>query len=120
VTVSVIDGQIVERVHATDSDLAYMAGIVDGEGTVYYREKTGSLRVSVTNTHRPLLDWIAERWGGSVNDELNYTGDGCTRKPKWRWTLSGGPAVVLLRELLPRLIVKAERAVHGIERWEER
>lgn len=109
----VINGRYVVRREAVEADLPYFAGILDGEGTIDPSRR----RMCVTNTHRPLLDWIAERWGGCVNVSRNYMTDGCKRKPKWCWTLSGRRAFVLLVQTRPYLLVKAERADEALELW---
>jgi len=54
----------------TETELAYAAGIVDGEGSVcLIRSRPGrfpSPQVSVCSTDRELVDWFKERFGGTI------------------------------------------------------
>lgn len=53
----------------TDVDIAYLAGLVDGEGCLAVRTRIdGYINVSleVVGTDRRPLDWAAERFGGTV------------------------------------------------------
>ena len=45
---------------ATDTDLAYIAGIIDGEGTIMYvtSRKNPIWTVRVSMTDRPVIEWI--------------------------------------------------------------
>lgn len=76
----------------------YAAGFFDGEGCV--RHDGESLRVSITNTYRPVLEDFMRAWGGSVRThELN------THRPdhrtSYRWEINGRPAVLFLLDIWP-------------------
>lgn len=104
--------------------LAYMAGIIDGEGCIginrrdhpngstYYR-----MHVRVTNTDRRLLDWIAERWGGSVSGPLrNDYGNASGRcRAVYQWQVSGDRAAAMLLGVRPFLVLKASQALLAVE-----
>jgi hypothetical protein len=50
-------------------DLAYTAGIVDGEGSIVLtrvRANTFVVMVIVSNTNIPLLEWLQQNFGGKV------------------------------------------------------
>lgn len=101
-----------------DIDLAYLAGIIDGEGTVsiykghntnkYGEDKVYySIRIYVSGTDARLITWLQDTFGGKVTSR--------TRKnDKWRdeykWTLAGVDAVMLLRDVEPLLLLKREQA----------
>lgn len=101
--------------------LAYAAGMVDGEGhigiNVCRQRGEGNmrhiLRVTVTNTHRPLLDWLKERFGGTViEDHKKVVG------PKlrvWTWHSRSLAAYEFLRAIRPYVIVKREQVRLAIE-----
>lgn len=91
------------------AELAYLAGIFDGEGTVTVRtvksREYGG--VAVSNTDRALIKWLA-RFGGGVT---------VNRHPKtdtqvcYSWYLSRSDDTIdFLEALLPFLIIKKERA----------
>ena len=55
----------VNKMHQTD--VAYIAGLIDGEGTVTlshrHRNETRHLIVSISNTELPLLDYVLDTIG---------------------------------------------------------
>lgn len=99
------------------TEAAYLAGIIDGEGHVgahCQRAGTGGRRsdswvafVSVSNTDRRLLDWLADRFGGAVTPVKPGT---LLSKPSWLWKREGRSAEPLLRAALPYLVLKREQA----------
>lgn len=100
----------------TCEQLAYLAGIIDGEGSVgLYSKQTSkadqhsiSLRVCVTNTSRTLIDWLMTTTNlGSVR-ELTKTA--FTKRQAWGWSVCSRQAVELLRLVRPWLIVKGPQA----------
>ncbi len=98
-------------------DLAYAAGIFDGEGTVTIlrvqneRNPTHSLHAFVTNTDRPLLEWLRETYGGAIYAQRQQG----QNRPCWQWKLTSRGAADFLALLLPYLRVKRAQAVVGIE-----
>ncbi len=64
-----------------DIDLAYIAGLVDGEGCImitkenrlYTEAKHGYrfwLQVKITNTNKAVLEWVKDLFGGSVSQTI--------------------------------------------------
>lgn len=110
------------------AELAYLAGMVDADGTVYLRvdPRNGklSLRLSVVNTDRTIIDWLLVHFGGHA-----YT-SGSTgskrqianpiHKPLHHWHLGDGPAVPVLDAIAPYMVVKKARAELGVEAWNNR
>ncbi len=102
--------------------LAYLAGLIDGEGTIglYLKNKRKdfSLRVSVYGTEEVLMDWLLLNIGGSVNRvgrrrNPNY-------KQEYSWYVSSSNACELLKMVLPYLVIKLAKARLVIEAWENR
>lgn len=98
--------------------LAYTAGIMDGEGSIYIRKTTrghqsSELSVFVTNTEEWICQWLKFQYGGSVHI-MNPT-----RKPNWkigyRWWLSSNKAVEFLKMVLPYLNLKRPQAELAIK-----
>jgi hypothetical protein len=88
---------------------SYLAGLVDGEGSigVYASSQNGKPRtrftIEVKMTTEHVIDWLKETYGGQK----------CARpskNPKWkdqrRWRLEGGKAVALYARLKPLLKIK--------------
>jgi hypothetical protein len=96
----------------TEIEVAYAAGIFDGEGCIHiapYRKRGRPyhrLMVAVTNTDFPLLDWLHARWGGHLGKPLLTN----RHRPCKIWALSEGYAYPFLNAVYPYLIVKRRQA----------
>ncbi|MFH1868368.1 MAG: hypothetical protein ABH843_05300 [Candidatus Omnitrophota bacterium] len=94
-----------------ESVKAYLAGIVDGEGTVTlvrsHKNKTPCPEVSVSNTSLILLKWIQRRAGGVIASKN-------TSKPNhsvsYVWRLRYDKALCFLNEIKEYLIIKRRHA----------
>ena len=97
--------------------IAYLAGIIDGEGYIDLRFVNGTLmaRLEVSNTNEDLIDWLVEHFGGS---SYSYAGRSPRHKVAYRWVLQGKAVRDLLIAVLPYLVVKVEQAEIVIEFWE--
>lgn len=104
---------------------AYLAGIIDGEGTVRCRAKYG-LSITVYNTDEALIRWLLERVGGSVTHERRTCAAGCDiahihhRKPRMAWSVGGELAAVVLEHIAPLMIIKRRRAEDCLSAWRAR
>ena len=107
----------------TDKEqLAYIAGLVDGEGSIcIHRDASNKKRyvkynllVNVSNTDPRPLRLIQGLFGGSfflTNRTVSREG----KLPCWGINVSGPKAENLLRKILPYLIIKKEQAVLALE-----
>lgn len=85
---------------------AYIAGLVDGDGSIA-RRRDGYWAVLVGMTDEPVIDWLAA-FGGRKS--LPYSPSG-NRQTVWQWGVNRRRDVVhLLDAIRPYLIVKARRA----------
>jgi hypothetical protein len=96
-------------------DRAYLAGLVDGEGSIYCgafgprRKLTCYPAFAIGMTDRAIIEWVAERLGVAVS----YV---CKRKKNPNWKdqyfvrLTGRRAQLLCSVLLPFLKVKRRQA----------
>lgn len=102
--------------------LAYLAGIIDGEGCISiakckqkeYRDKFFySLRIQVVNTNAEVIDWIGRIFGASITikKHKNYTNIGYYAC--WR----GSKAVDMLVSVFPYLIIKKKQARVILKYW---
>lgn len=90
-------------------ELAWCAGIFDGEGTVgVYTNGHGKyvLRCSVMAADLIMLTTLQDRLGGSVRPVNNKR-----NKPLYSWALGPRATVEVLQALLPYLVVKASQAM---------
>jgi hypothetical protein len=93
--------------------LAYTAGIIDGEGSIYINNQKWkerlclALRVSVVNTNEWLIQWFKMQYGGHISSKYH----GHERfKVAWVWELSGGKASDFLKLIIPYLQIKKPQA----------
>lgn len=97
--------------------LAYLAGIIDGEGSLLLWMNKSSkdrgqfnLRVNVTSTDKCLVDWIFENFGGSIY-ECNSPSRQC--QPNWKkqyvWQVNRPEMLQFLNDIYPFLIIKKDR-----------
>ena len=102
----------------TIAELAYIAGIVDGEGSIaisrytYCGHYEYRLRVNITLTYSDIPQEMVELFGGTIS----------LRKPKkethklaYAWVISCNAAVDFLKQIQPYLRIKAEQCRLGIE-----
>jgi len=98
-----------------DTDWAYAAGFVDGEGCIAVtrtfvasRERfTYSVAVVVVNRERGVLDWMREQWGGHV---VAGSAAGGLSRPSWAWrSPSGTSAETFLVGIRPWLRIKGQQ-----------
>ena len=100
-----------------DTILAYMAGIVDGEGSIIiyrrkskkYKPKVGQMKVVVSNTDRTLMDFLQLYFGGSIATDRHR------EKPCYLWTVASKKALCFLEAIEPFIRVKKLQAQVAIE-----
>ena len=101
-------------------ELAYMAGLFDGEGSIsivkrrYARTARTtriysgfSLRLALGNTSREACEMFARAFGGGVHLDHQH---GQKARPVYRWTLADAKAGAALAVLAPVLRIKAQQA----------
>lgn len=89
------------------AEKAYIAGIIDGEGTVtltrQHRNETHSPEVSVANTDLRLLTWLKSKIGGHIRKKIKKLPQ---HNQAYTWTVRDNRAIDLLRCVEKLLIVK--------------
>ena len=96
------------------TDLAYTAGIIDGEGWISLSRNGGakgdksiSLIVGVENTNEWLIRWLYFAFGGNFKAKRIRAPQ---RQPIWGWSLSAKKALVFLKQVYPYLNIKKPQA----------
>lgn len=102
------------------TDLAYWAGIFDGEGSISICRgpskscHTGfryKLQIAVTSADEWLVQALRMAFGGSINISASpWSG-----RPIWRWTLTAHRAMECLELIAPYLHLKREQATIAIQ-----
>ena len=101
----------------TDGEAGYLAGIIDGEGSLYVRkEYEGSTHtvIRVRITDEKLSKWIHAKTGiGAVHSYQpnQRRKDGLAKKRVWEWAvLNRADVEAFLNKIEPWLIIKKESA----------
>lgn len=96
-------------------DPAYVAGLIDGEGTIliyrvgdYYQ-----LSVRVTNTDIGTLERMKSLFGGDIGTKKELVSK--RTRPCWTWQIQGPKAAELLVELFPYFIIKRAQVQLALE-----
>jgi hypothetical protein len=105
-------------------DLAYAAGIFDGEGSVsIIHTKTGHtkadgsiyrhyrLQVCVVNTNPILCQWLKETFGGCITQ--SHKGE--NRLPLWQWIKPSHKGAKFLKLIQPYLHLKSPQVKLALE-----
>ena len=82
------------------TELAYLAGVFDGEGCVLFD------RINVDNTNPHLLIMYRDKWGGRIRVKKT-AGE---HRTCFRWTAMGNSCRDALKAMMPYLVEKKEQA----------
>lgn len=96
------------------SDLAYCAGVFDGEGCVTLTKDGDSnyrLRLKITSTDYSVLTWLQDHFGGSINLSRKETDN---NKESWDWYCKTEDQVVFLFGILPYTIIKRAQIIEAL------
>jgi hypothetical protein len=106
-----------------ETELAYIAGIIDGEGTVCIFNSTGKTKgivyprgrpiLSVCNTDQRIVRWLKEKVGGRAATVRRAQNPRC--KQTYVWETGWQHARAVLEACLPYLIIKQDQARLFIE-----
>lgn len=102
--------------------IIYLAGIIDGEGSICIDIQTKSkefkrkcdyyaVRLLIVNTNIKLMDWLLTNFKGNVLKRKLIK----NHKQCYKWEIFSHNAVNILKECLPYMIVKDELAKNLIE-----
>ena len=92
--------------------LAYVAGIIDGEGCIglhknmQYKHPSYTVRVYVGNTNEWLIQFLKIQFGGFITTKKAKD----NRNQVWAWELRARKACIFLRLILPYLQMKRANA----------
>jgi LAGLIDADG endonuclease len=104
----------------SDTDLAYLAGFFDGEGSIYIRKNYSpnhpnpyyDIHIDCTNTDKETLVWIQQTTGiGKLRDRPKQK----PNKDAYEWYLATSQMKEFLKAILPFLKIKKVRAEITLE-----
>lgn len=103
----------------TVAQLAYLAGIIDGEGCFVigcyaFSKKTGvphfHTTIQITSTDKVLIEWLVDNFGGKLSTYTSkQMASNCRRVP-YRWVIFSDRVKHLSESILPYLIIKKDQA----------
>jgi hypothetical protein len=108
----------------TPTQCAYLAGIIDGEGSIYIgnfskSKSTGTpyyqTNIEVTNTDEKLIDWLMTNIGGRKNIYTAKQTPKNSRRTVYRWIATGELVSHMCPRILPYLIIKVRQCEIMIE-----
>ena len=103
-----------------DTEMLYLAGIIDGEGTIgisKLSKRLYQIRLSVGNTSEGLIDYLQDNYGGNKFGPYKQKGE--KRKDKFQWDCNGNKAIELIKQIEPYLIIKQPQAELVLKSWED-
>lgn len=115
---------VIFTTNQTPTQIAYLAGIVDGEGCFYFgKVKQGRYgngtqwhcKLAVTSTDKCLTDWLNDLFGGTKEQRYRYTSKKKFERPIHRWDASGLMLDYICPLILPFLIIKRRQCETMIE-----
>ena len=98
--------------------LEYLAGLVDGEGCIRLTQTNGGKqggklyyypRLQVTNTFKPIIEELQKEFGGGVRHSSSKNHPNW--KDKYDWVADGDTARTILKQIVPYLRIKKDRAI---------
>ena len=100
--------------------LAYMGGIVDGEGCFFicklpkrtgdgYRSEHFRGLLKIDNTDVRLLDWIDATFSGTSSARCRSTSSRKFEREIFTWTATGDRLLDICEQILPYLVIKKEQ-----------
>lgn len=90
----------------TNTEIAYLAGIIDGEGSImlskYHHSEFPCPCISISSTDLELLDWVRDKIGsGRINKKKNYN----IEKHKPSYTYTDDTAIERMNKIEPYLVI---------------
>ena len=101
-------------------DIPYIAGLFDGEGSIYYKQltekrkgrnpcKVWKIRMEMSMTDKNVMELVHETLGCGTLKEI---------KKQWRWQCSHRDALYVCKLLWPHVVVKLHKIEQIIDHYE--
>lgn len=105
--------------------LAYLAGIVDGEGCLHIGQANVSHTGKITRHHRCclkvdstdqiLIDWLIDNFDGLNSARTRWTSKRAYERPVHTWVVTGDKLLELCEQILPYLVIKRKHCENIIK-----
>jgi hypothetical protein len=112
------------KLNPTEHEISYLAGILDADGCISIykclpsnpkqklRNPRYVLYVVVTSTSKALMNWLVEKFGGHYKARKKVK---IIHKTTYSWFFNNGKAAELLKLVEPKLLIKKDQAIVGIQ-----
>jgi len=117
----------------TDTEIAYIAGLFDGEGCVSYKQymrkrphnprayPTWQIKLEIAMTEKSILVWLCEVLGvGTVTPKKYKTKYTLGWKKQWRWRCSHRDAFMVCCAIFPYAHIKLGKIQKIIDHYSKR
>ena len=106
-------------------DIAYIAGLFDGKGSIYYKQviekrktkkptKVWKIRMEMSIPDKNVIELVHETLGCGTLREKKVVG----KKNQWRWQCSHRDALYVCKLLWPHVVVKLHKIEQIIDHYE--
>lgn len=112
-------GKIVNyKTNHTDTQIAYLAGLIDGEGCIYIgHTKQGKYgngyqwhsMLKITSCDEELIIWLENTFGGSKDSRYRWTSKKKFTRPVYNWQASGPMLDYIMPLVKQYLIIKKKQ-----------
>src|SRR6185369_8308059 len=91
-------------------NLAYVAGLVDGEGCIGFTQCRSNMipRICITNTNKKLIEMLYYKFGGCIFNAKRVKSNW---KEAYHWVVTSKAAIEFLEKIQKYLILKFEQAL---------
>lgn len=89
-----------------EESLAYAAGLIDGDGSIYLDSRAHYLTIELSGRAKTLPEWLQNYFGGSLSRVKN-------NGEMWRWRIGGEEAEKTVLRLSPFLKIKREAMIQS-------
>ena len=97
----------------TTTQKAYLAGLIDGEGYIYFRRRSGDSKwwggVQINITNKKIISTLLE-WVGGGTPIWNKGSENKKWMPRYRWEIGAKDSEKLLNQIKRYMIIKKENA----------
>ena len=105
-------------------DIAYIAGLFDGEGSIYYKQiiekrkgrnpcKVWKIRMEMSMTDKNVMELVHETFERGILREKKIMG-----KKQWRWRCLNKDCFFIARLLWPHVMIKLHKIEQIIDHYE--
>lgn len=103
----------------TETQIAYLAGIMDGEGTFFIGDYSGNRKngdkhfqvvIKITSTDKCLIDWVLNIFGGTYAFYKASKVSKKSRRDVHIWQATGDRLQHICELMIPYLIIKKKQA----------